>query len=95
MMPEDRVALVTGASRGIGRTAALRLAEVCARVCVNSLDDEKGADDVVSRLRERGVDSFQKQAVSTCILDSVSILNNTTSGIHSSSLSEVSTQRSR
>ena len=66
MMPEDRVALVTGASRGIGRTAALRLGEVCARVCVNSLDDEKGADDVVSRLRERGVDSFQKQADVSC-----------------------------
>src|SRR5918993_1267676 len=37
---QDRVAVVTGASRGIGRAAALALAEARAQGALESLDDE-------------------------------------------------------
>ena len=40
---KDKTAIVTGASSGIGKAAALRLAQAGAHVCVNSLDDEEHA----------------------------------------------------
>ncbi len=59
---EDRVCIVTGAGRGIGREYALMLAEHGARVVVNDLGgarDGQGrntgpAEDVAAGLRERG-----------------------------------------
>ena len=59
---DGKIALVTGASSGIGRAAALRLGSAGARVCVNSLDDGDNADEVVRLIREEGSDSFQVQA---------------------------------
>ena len=49
-----RVALVTGASRGIGRAIALELGRLGANVCVNYLGNEAQARDVVARLEELG-----------------------------------------
>ena len=60
---EDRVVVVTGAGRGIGREYALMLAEHGAKVVVNDLGgarDGEGAadlgpaDEVVAEIRERG-----------------------------------------
>lgn len=48
---EGRVAIVTGAARGIGREHALLLAEEGASVVVNDL---AGGDKVASEIRERG-----------------------------------------
>ena len=59
---DGKIALVTGASSGIGRGAALRLGSAGARVCVNSLNDGDNADEVVRLIREEGSDSFQVQA---------------------------------
>ena len=45
-----KVALITGASRGIGRETALRMAEAGARVIVNYCRSARDAEEVVARI---------------------------------------------
>lgn len=59
---EERTALVTGSSRGIGRAIALRLAEEGARVIVNFRTREREGLEVVSRIREKGGSAIACQA---------------------------------
>lgn len=54
---QDKVAIVTGAGRGIGQAIALKLASEGARVVVNDLDAEP-ANDTVNKIRERGGEAF-------------------------------------
>ena len=49
-----KTALVTGASRGIGRASALALAQAGARVLVHYSSNEKEADAVVAEIRNGG-----------------------------------------
>jgi 3-oxoacyl-[acyl-carrier protein] reductase len=56
-----KTAIVTGASRGVGRATALRLAEAGADVVVNYLSAEEKANNVVELCKEKGVDSFAIQ----------------------------------
>ncbi|HDH5968738.1 TPA: 3-oxoacyl-[acyl-carrier-protein] reductase [Staphylococcus aureus] len=55
-------ALVTGASRGIGRSIALQLAEEGYNVAVNYAGSKKKAEAVVEEIKAKGVDSFAIQA---------------------------------
>lgn len=53
-MKEDRVALVTGSSRGIGRAIALRLADVAGAVAVHYRENEQAAAEVVREIEAKG-----------------------------------------
>ena len=54
MLLEDKVAIVTGASRGIGRAIAETLAAEGATVVVNYQSNAAAAEAVVAAIRERG-----------------------------------------
>ena len=54
MRLKDKVALVTGGGRGIGRHIALRLADEGADVLVNYASSEAGAEDIAAQIREKG-----------------------------------------
>jgi 3-oxoacyl-[acyl-carrier protein] reductase len=58
----DKVAVVTGASRGIGRAIALELARHGASVVVNYNTSAEAADEVVSAIRAQGGQAMAVQA---------------------------------
>jgi 3-oxoacyl-[acyl-carrier protein] reductase len=59
---QGKVALVTGASRGIGRAIALRLAKDGAAVAVHYGSSHRQADEVVREIRRNGGEAFSIQA---------------------------------
>ena len=58
----NQTALVTGASRGIGRAVAIALAEVGAEVVVNYSSSAEAAEEVVSTIANAGGRSYALQA---------------------------------
>jgi 3-oxoacyl-[acyl-carrier protein] reductase len=54
MRLEDKVAVVTGGSRGIGRAIALALGRTGARVAVTCVHQREAAEDVVQTVRQMG-----------------------------------------
>lgn len=58
----DRVALVTGSSRGIGRAIALKLAQRGAKVVVNYRASAQAAQEVVEQIKSNGGEAIAIQA---------------------------------
>ncbi len=58
----DRVAIVTGGSRGIGRAVVDRLAEMGARIVVNYVRDSAAADAAVASACSKGVEALAVHA---------------------------------
>jgi NAD(P)-dependent dehydrogenase (short-subunit alcohol dehydrogenase family) len=58
---KDKVALVTGAGRGVGRGVCLRLAQEGAKVVVNDFHDRR-AERVAAEIKERGGQAIAVQA---------------------------------
>jgi len=58
----EQVALVTGASRGLGRSIALELAKNGANVVINYAGNEAKAKEVVEEIKQLGQESFDVQA---------------------------------
>ncbi|MGE7689225.1 3-oxoacyl-[acyl-carrier-protein] reductase [Lysinibacillus sp. NPDC097214] len=59
---EGKVAVVTGASRGIGRAIALKLANEGAKVVVNYSGSQAKAEEVVATIQENGGEAIAVQA---------------------------------
>ena len=55
----DKVALVTGASRGIGKAIAISLGELGAEVIVNYSASDASAEEVVKSINEKGGSSYK------------------------------------
>lgn len=62
MQLKDKVAVVTGASRGIGRAIALELAARSAKVVVNYNSSSNAAEEVVSQIKDAGGEAMAVQA---------------------------------
>ncbi len=60
--PGERIALVTGGSRGIGRSIALRLADSCSRIAINYHDNIEAAEECLELLSGLGVDAMAVRA---------------------------------
>jgi len=59
---DGRVAVVTGASRGIGRAIALKLAEMGAKVVVNYRSNKAAAEEVLDMIQTMGGTAIAVQA---------------------------------
>ena len=62
MQLKDKVAIVTGSSRGIGKAVAERFARDGARVVVNYVRNKKAADAVVAGIRKAGGEAVAVKA---------------------------------
>ena len=58
----NKTALVTGASKGIGKGIALELARLGCNIAVNYNSDRQGAEETVSEIHKLGRDAFAVQA---------------------------------
>ena len=67
-MLTGKIAIVTGASRGIGRQIAKTLAEQGAAVIVNYCGSEQAANETVEQITASGGTAKAYQAVYTCSL---------------------------
>ena len=61
-MLKGKCAIVTGASRGIGKAIALKLASLGANIVINFRNNEKEALEVESEIRGMGVDALSIKA---------------------------------
>ena len=72
-----KTAIVTGASRGVGRATALRLAEGGANVVVNYLSNDVEALETVRACQNKGVESIAVQADVSDMVDAQKLAKQT------------------
>ncbi len=70
-----KTAIVTGASRGIGRATALRLAEAGANVVVNYFQHAQDGEEVAASCREFGVEAIAVKADVSKLEDAENLTN--------------------
>ncbi|MDW6005442.1 SDR family NAD(P)-dependent oxidoreductase [Vibrio mangrovi] len=75
----NKVALITGGSRGIGRDAALKLAERNIDIILTYHRNEKAALDVVEKIRQKGQKAFALQ----CDIRNISMFEHLAKTVHS------------
>jgi len=61
-VPEQRVALITGANQGIGKAIALALADDGCNVAVNDIVEEDAAEETLAEIRAKGVEAMYCRA---------------------------------
>lgn len=59
---KNKIVLITGSSRGIGKATALAFAEEGAKIVVNYVKDEKAAQAVVASIKKIGTDAIAIRA---------------------------------
>jgi len=69
MKLKDKVALVTGGSRGVGRSVALAYGKEGAKVIVNYTSNEKAAQEVVEAIAAMGSEAIAVKADVACKAD--------------------------
>lgn len=73
----DRIAIVTGGSRGIGRAVVDRLAEMGTHIVINYVRDSAAADDAVASARSKGVEAVAFHADVSKLGDAEGLISET------------------
>ena len=71
----DKVAVVTGSSRGIGRAIALRLAAGGAKMVINYRSSETAADEVVDHIRSNGGEAIAVQGDVSVVAEAQALID--------------------